>query len=184
MSYNRSNDLIREDYKLKKNSTEVIPLILDFCYWLKEQKKSPSTIKTYRRELERYQEWLQENKRDIHHLEKTDILSFIVFLEQEQKSLATIDKKIGVIRTFAKFLKKPELTFGIELKPVEKNNDIETLSTIEYTRLLKEVKKEGNLRNIAIVYVLLHTGIRVSELCRLNRSNIDFIKNDIDCTKR
>ena len=177
MSYYRLNDLIREDHKLKKNSTEVIPLILDFCYWLKEQRKSPSTITTYRKELERYQEWLQENKRDIHHLEKTDILSFIVFLEQEQKSLATIDKKIGVIRTFAKFLKRPELTFGIELKPVEKNSDIETLSTIEYTRLLKEVKKEENLRNKTIVYVLLHTGIRVSELCRLNRSHVDFIKN-------
>jgi integrase/recombinase XerD len=102
---------------------------------------------------------------------------YCFFLEQEQKSLATIDKKMGVIRTLAKFLEKPELTFGIELKPVEKNNDIETLSTIEYTRLLKEVKKEGNLRNITIVYVLLHTGIRVSELCRLNRSNIDLIKN-------
>ena len=82
-----------------------------------------------------------------------------------------------MIRTFAKFLKRPELTFGIELKPVEKNSDIQTLSTIEYTRLLKEVKKEENLRNKTIVYVLLHTGIRVSELCRLNRSHVDFIKN-------
>jgi integrase/recombinase XerD len=164
---------------MKKNSTEAIPLILDFCNWLKEQKKSPNTIATYKRELEKYQEWLQEKNYDIHHGTKGDIQSYIIFLEQEQKSLATIDKTIGAIRTFAKFLKKPELVFGIKIKPVEKKEEIETLSSNECALLLNQVKEDGNLRNIAIVYILLHTGIRVSELCKLNWSNVDFIKNEL-----
>jgi integrase/recombinase XerD len=164
---------------LKKYSTEAIPLILDFCKWLQEQRKSPSTINTYKRELEKYQEWLQEKNRDIHHLKKTDIQSYIDYLEQQQKSLATIDKIIGVIRTFAKFLEKPNLTFGVEVKPVEKSNEIDTLSTNESSWLLKKVKEDGNLRNIAIVYVLLHTGIRVSELCNLNRSHVDLANHEL-----
>jgi integrase/recombinase XerD len=164
---------------LKKNSNEAIPLIINFCHWLKEQKKSPSTISTYKRELEKYQEWLRKKNCDINHLTKGDIQSYILFLEQQQKSLATIDKTIGSIRTFAKFLEKPELTFGIITKPVEKNDHIETLSANEYSLLLNKVKEDGELRNIAIVYVLLHTGIRVSELCRLNRSDVDFIKNEL-----
>jgi integrase/recombinase XerD len=164
---------------LKKNSTEAIPLIINFCHWLKEQKKSPSTISTYKRELEKYQEWLHKRNCDINHLTKADIQSYIIFLEKQQKSLATIDKTIGSIRTFAKFLEKPELTFGIITKPVEKNEYIETLSANEYSLLLNKVKEDGDLRNIAIVYVLLHTGIRVSELCRLNRSDIDLIKNEL-----
>jgi integrase/recombinase XerD len=164
---------------LKKNSNEAIPLIINFCHWLKEQKKSPSTISTYKRELEKYQEWLRKKNCDINHLTKGDIQSYIIFLEQQQKSLATIDKTIGSIRTFAKFLEKPELTFGIITKPVEKNDHIETLSANEYSLLLNKVKEDGELRNIAIVYVLLHTGIRVSELCRLNRSDVDFIKNEL-----
>ena len=128
---------------MKKISTEVSPLIFDFCYWLKEQKKSPNTIATYKRELERYQEWLQKKNSDIHHITKDDIQSYIIFLEQKQKSLATIDKTIGSIRTFAKFLEKPELVFGIKIKPVEKKEDIETLSSNEYAVLLnKEKKKE------------------------------------------
>ena len=45
---------------MKKHSTEAIPLIENFCVWLQEQKKSENTIKTYKRELEKYQEWLQE----------------------------------------------------------------------------------------------------------------------------
>jgi integrase/recombinase XerD len=164
---------------MKKNSTEAIPLIFDFCYWLKKQKKSPNTIATYKRELEKYQEWLQEKNCDIHHITKGDIQSYIIFLEQKQKSIATIDKTVGAIRTFAKFLEKPELIFGIKIKPVEKKEDIETLSSNEYAVLLNKVKEEGNLRNIAIVYILLHTGIRVSELCKLNWSNVDFIKNEL-----
>ena len=153
---------------MKKISAEAIPLILEFCQWLHEQKKSQNTIDTYKREIEKYQEWLQEKNKDINHLKKADIQSYLNYMEQQQKSLATIDKTIGVIRTFVKFLGKPELTFGIEVKPVEKKMEIDTLSSNEYQLLLKAVKEDGNLRNIVIVYVLLHTGIRVSELCHLD----------------
>src|SRR3954465_6940964 len=168
---------------MEKNSTEATPLITDFCNWLKEHKKSPSTVDTYKRELEKYQGWLRENDRDIHKLEKTDIQSYIHFLEEQRKSLSTIDKKVGAIRTFAKFLAKPELTFGIEVKPVERNNEIETLAPEECSQLLQKVKEEGNLRNITMVCVLLHTGIRVSELCNLNRSDIDLVHHELTIQK-
>jgi integrase/recombinase XerD len=58
---------------LKKYSTEVIPLIENFCVWLQEQKKSENTIKTYKRELEKYQEWLQEKGTGLDLLKKVDI---------------------------------------------------------------------------------------------------------------
>nr|WP_295972545.1 tyrosine-type recombinase/integrase [uncultured Bacillus sp.] len=164
---------------MKKFSSEAIPLIHDFCCWLEEQKKSPSTVKTYGREIEKYQEWLQENGTGIQRLQKTDIQAYIYYLEDQQKSITTIDKTIGVIRTFAKFLGKPELTFGLDIKPVEKNYEIETLSAKEYTHLFKSVKADGDLRNITIVYVLLHTGIRISELCNLNRADIDLEKHEV-----
>lgn len=164
---------------MKRNSTEAIPLILDFCHWLKEQKKSPNTISTYKRELEKFQEWLQEKNSDITRLVKDDIQSYVTFLEQQGKSSTTIDKTLGAIRTFTKFLEKPDLVLGLKIKPVEKKEEIDALSFDEYSALLTEVKEDGNLRNIAMVYVLLHTGIRVSELCRLDRSNVDFRKNQL-----
>jgi integrase/recombinase XerD len=164
---------------LKKHSTEAIPLIQDFCFWLQEQKKSPSTVKTYKRELEKYQEWLQKKEISINHFRKTDIQSYIYYLEEQQKSVTTIDKTVGVIRTFAKYLKKPELTFGLDLKPVERRYEIETLSMKEYNALLKKVKEDGILRNTAIVYVLLHTGVRISELCHLDRSHVDLENREL-----
>jgi integrase/recombinase XerD len=169
--------------KLKKYSTEVIPLIENFCVWLQEQKKSENTIKTYKRELEKYQEWLQERGTGLGLLKKVDIQSYIYYLEDQQKSITTIDKTAGVIRTFAKYLGKPELTFGLDIKPVEKNNDIETLSMKEYNELLEKVKEDNNLRNTTIVYVLLHTGIRISELCSLNRSHIDVESHELTVDK-
>ena len=175
---------IREVSKLNKNSSEPTPLIQSFCDWLQEQNKSPNTIKTYKREMEKYQEWLQEKETGIGQLKKVDIQSYIDYLEEQQKSITTIDKTAGVIRTFAKFLGKPELTFGLELQPVEKNNNIETLSDKEYTDLINRVKEDRNLRNIAVVYVLLHTGIRVSELCNLDRSHINLDQSRINSRKR
>ena len=169
--------------KLKKYSTEAIPLIENFCVWLQEQKKSENTIKTYKRELEKYQEWLQEKGTGLHLLKKVDIQSYIYYLEDQQKSITTIDKTAGVIRTFAKYLGKPELTFGLDIKPVEKNNEIETLSTKEYNELLEKVKEDDNLRNTTIVVVLLHTGIRVSELCSLERSHIDVESRELTVDK-
>jgi integrase/recombinase XerD len=168
---------------LKKYFSEAIPLIRNFGHWLEEQQKSPNTIKTYIREIEKYQEWLQEKESSLLHLKKVDIQSYIYYLEDQQKSITTIDKTVGVIRTFAKFLGKPELTFGLDLKPVEKNNDIETLSAKKYTQLLKKVKEDGDLRNITIVYVLLHTGIRISELCHLDRTHVDLNKHELRVQK-
>ncbi|WP_338473409.1 tyrosine-type recombinase/integrase (plasmid) [Niallia sp. XMNu-256] len=168
---------------MTKYSLEAAPLIQNFCDWLEEQKKSPNTIKTYKREMEKYQEWLQEKGTGIGQLKKVDIQSYMHHLEEQKKSVTTIDKTAGVIRTFAKYLGKPELTFGLEIKPVQKNNKIESLSAKEYSHLLKRVKEDGNQRDIAIVHVLLHTGIRISELCNLDRSHINLENNELTVDK-
>ncbi|MEH7344775.1 tyrosine-type recombinase/integrase [Bacillus sp. JJ1532] len=165
-------------------SGEVIPLILDFCKWLVEQNKSANTVKTYGLELERFHEWLQKNDSDLNHLRKSDIQDYISHLEQQQKSLATIDKIVGIIRTFAKYLKQPELTFGIELKPVERNEEFEILSEAQYQVLIEKVNHNSDLRDRAIVYILLHTGIRISELCNLNWEHVNFEKNEITVEKK
>jgi integrase/recombinase XerD len=168
---------------LNKYYSEATPLIQNFCDWLQEQKKSPNTIKTYKREMEKYQEWLQKKGTGIGQLKKVDIQSYMHYLEDQNKSVTTIDKTAGVIRTFVKYLGKPELTFGLEIQPVEKSNHIESLSAKEYIQLIKRVKEDGNQRNIAIVHVLLHTGIRISELCNLDRSHIDLENNELTVEK-
>jgi integrase/recombinase XerD len=163
--------------RLKQPSSSIIN---DFSQWLEEGGKSLNTISTYQRELFKFQEWLQQFSILLKDISQHDVQTYITFLENQGKSPMTNDKILGAIRTFAKFIKKPEIIMDIQIIPVEKKDEIEILTTKECEQLLALVKKDGNKRNIAIVYTLLHTGIRVSELCALNISNIDFDKNQVD----
>jgi integrase/recombinase XerD len=154
-------------------------IVTDFSKWLEEGGKSLNTISTYQRELLKYQGWLHQYSIDLKEISQNDVQNYISFLEHQGKSPITIDKILGAIRTFAKFLKRPEIIMDIQIIPIDKKDEIELLSISECEQLLNQVKKDGNKRNIAIVYTLLHTGIRVSELCALNKSNLDFTHNQL-----
>jgi integrase/recombinase XerD len=159
---------------LQQSSSEIIN---QFSKWLESSGKSYNTIKTYYRELQRYQTWLSQYHISIQDVSQKDVQRYITYLEEQGKSPNTNDKILGAIRTFAKFLKKPEIIVDIKMIPVPKDEELEILTQLECQQLLKAVKDDGHKRNIAIVYTLLHTGIRVSELCALNKSDIDFNQN-------
>ncbi|WP_162785308.1 tyrosine-type recombinase/integrase [Bacillus sp. P14.5] len=144
-----------------------------FSVWLRKEGKSANTVTTYERELKKYQDWLQTKGLTLKEISHNEVQSYINFLEKQGRSPITNDKILGAIRTFAKFLKRPDITAGIEMKTADKKSEIESLNNEECAALLKEVKEEGNCRNTAIVYTLLHTGIRVSELCALDRADVD-----------
>jgi integrase/recombinase XerD len=144
-----------------------------FSVWLRKEGKSANTVTTYQRELKKYQDWLQTKGLTLNELSRDEVQSYINFLENQGRSPITNDKIFGAIRTFSKFIKRPDLTAEIEIKTAEKKNEIETLNNEQCESILKKVREEANCRNTAIVYTLLHTGIRVSELCALDRSDVD-----------
>jgi integrase/recombinase XerD len=160
--------------KLTKSNLEAIPLIDKFSQWLTEEGKSDSTIETYRMVLTKFHEWLLRRDGKLGQLTKNDIQAYMVYLESENKSASTIEKIFVTISVFTRFLGKTEIVEGIQRKQKQKSKQIapESLEVNERDNLLHEVKQDGNLRDIAIVYTLLHTGIRVSELCALNRSDV------------
>jgi len=165
---------------VKKNSLEVIPLIDDFSQWLIESGKSDNTIKTYRAVLNQFHEWLLSEGRHLDQVTKNNVQTYMINLESNNKSASTIEKAFVTISVFARFLEKPEIVQNIERKRKEKNNEVvpQSLEASELDRLLSEVKQQGNLRDIAIVYTLLHTGIRVSEICALNLKDVEINKSD------
>ncbi len=150
-----------------------------FLTWLEHEGKSSNTIATYQQELKKFEKWLQEHHHELVDITQKDVQNYIQFLEGNGKSPTTTDKVLGVIRTFAKYLRKPDITFDVKIIQGIKKDDIETLSKLECESLLSEVRESENERNIAIVYMLLHTGIRVSELCSLNISDIEFRTNQV-----
>ncbi|MFI8575737.1 tyrosine-type recombinase/integrase [Rossellomorea aquimaris] len=145
-----------------------------FLKWLEQEGKSSNTISTYHQELKKFELWLQEHHQELEDVTQKAVQDYILFLEEMGKSPITTDKILGVIRTFSKYIKKPDITFDIQINKAEKREEIDVLTREDCEKLLSEVKEHENERNIAIVYMLLHTGIRVSELCALNQSDVDF----------
>ncbi|WP_060672461.1 tyrosine-type recombinase/integrase [Rossellomorea vietnamensis] len=150
-----------------------------FLKWLEQEGKSLNTISTYHQELKKFEHWLQENQQTLEEVTQTDVQDYILFLEEKGKSPITTDKILGAIRTFSKYLKKPQVTLGIQIQKADKNDEIDVLMKKDCEMLLSEVREHENERNIAIVYMLLHTGIRVSELCGLNQSDLDFLEGNL-----
>jgi integrase/recombinase XerD len=149
-------------------------LIEEFSKWQKEQGKADNTIKTYVGILENFESWLIKKGMPLNKCSKNDVQLYMDYLENQQKSAGTIEKYLAAISVFSRFLGRAEIVLDIQHKEKVKECEIpESLEDSEEKRLLKEVELDGNLRNTAIVYTLLYTGIRVSELCALNIDDIE-----------
>ncbi|RFU60666.1 tyrosine-type recombinase/integrase [Peribacillus glennii] len=141
-----------------------------FSEWLLKQDKSENTIKTYTGVLSKFSEW---SGLDLEETGSQHVQAYLDHLDYSNKSAGTIEKHFVALSMFFKFLGTPQLLLNIDRKAKPQKQGVpETLDAPERDALLKEVEGDGNLRNIAIVYILLHTGIRVSELCDLNCSDI------------
>jgi integrase/recombinase XerD len=157
-------------------SIDLKKTINNFSKYQKEQGKSDSTIKTYVGVLKKFQLWLTTKDITLDQISKNEVQSYMNYLEQQQKNASTIEKYLAAISIFARFLGKSEIILDIRHKEKVKDSEIPvSLEKDEEKQLLFEVESEGNLRNIAIVYTLLYTGIRVSELCALNLNDIKMI---------
>lgn len=150
--------------------------ILDlFASHLSQKGRSENTIKTYCGVIHSFCNWLVEQKKDIQLVSNVDVQSYIDYLEAEGRSTSTINKVYNAIKTFADATAQLEITRDIRrVTKVEKQSPSEFLTKCDIEKLLINVKKSGNKRNIAMVYTFLETGIRVSEFCMLNKSDVQF----------
>ncbi len=148
-------------------------MIDSFAVYLSEKGRSENTIKTYCGVIHSFCSWLESREKMITHLSKEDIQAYIHFLEAEKRSISTINKIFNTINTFARSISLPELTDTVQR--TNKRIDYvapDYLKETEVQELLNRSKKDQSKRNVAIVFTLLYTGVRVSELCMLNKTDI------------
>ena len=158
----------------KKCAGEYQEILEFFARYLEDKGRSENTIKTYLGVLQSFFNWLKNRHGNIPELSKNEIQVYMNYLESEQRSAATVEKVFRTLTVFARYINQPQITDDIYRK--EKLGDKtapESLAENEVEYLLREIEQVGNERNTAIVYTLLYTGIRVSELCSLNRSDIE-----------
>jgi integrase/recombinase XerD len=150
----------------------------DFAVWLHREGKADNTIKTYLSILEKFQTWLITKEKDLNAIKSNDVQSYMDYLEEQQKNACTIEKYLAAISVFSRFSGDTGIILNIKRKEKSRDYDVpEYLDESEVKKLLSEIELSNSNRNVAIIYTLLHTGIRISELCALNRSDVD-IKDD------
>lgn len=172
--------------KMNKLQT-VIESYLQYCQ--EKKKLDVKTIKAYRLDLLQFQKNIREE-----YLENITTETIRGFLEKYfQDRPGTLKRKKAVLNAFFQYCLHKEL---IRDNPVGR---LEAFPKVEHTlpeliplpvieSLIKgfyeQKEKSGNgagqryhIRNVAIIELLFSTGIRVSELCALQ-------KNDVDLRKR
>lgn len=179
-----------EDEKLPRS--EVDRLIEEFLEHLEIEKNcSPLTIRNYKHYLTRFSNWLKVNssQNDPASINLEIIKKYRVFLSRftakNGSPLSRITQSYHVIalRAFLKFLIKNDYRTlapeKIELPKME-SRSLKFLSTEQIERLLSQpqISDSRELRDKAILETLFSTGLRVSELTKLNRDQIDFNRRE------
>lgn len=153
----------------------------EFAMYLSYEKKlSESTLLSYRRDLDRFFEYLKlKNIADVKKTNKTVVLTYLLQLQKEGKKTATVSRCLASIRSYFGYLNrngiiKKDPTMGVETPKAEKKLP-EILSAEEINRLLAapNTKDLKGIRDRAMLELLYATGIRVSELVNLNTADIN-----------
>ncbi|MDE2590153.1 MAG: tyrosine-type recombinase/integrase [Patescibacteria group bacterium] len=163
-----------------------------------ERNCSKLTIRDYRHYLETFSEWYsptpasgQSTKKDkkIEDLTLQDVRRFRVFLANrvDEKGLTlkrvTQNYYVIALRSFLRFLIKNDIKTlepsKIDL-PKTESRSLKFLEKEQVDRLVTVVdtSAEEGIRDRAILELLFSTGLRVSELCKLNHNQINFERRE------
>ena len=166
--------------------------IQEFITYLRNDKKSSAnTEASYRRDLQKAAAFFaQQQITDVREITSTNIRSYLLYLEKQNFSSATVSRNVASLHAFFHFLfkaRKIEEDPSEKLHPpkVEKKMPV-TLSVAQVDKLMKQPNLETvkGIRDRAMLELLYATGIRVSELINLTLSDVNLQLNFIICHDR
>ena len=163
--------------------------INEFVDYLTNVKKaSTNTIASYRRDLNKLYNYLNSiDVTDVKKVTGTNLNSYVLQIEKQGMSTATVSRNIASIKAFFIFLlRKGDITEDPSevLKPpkIEKKTPV-ILTTEEVNLLLEQPggKTPKDIRDKAMLELLYATGIRVSELINLRMKDVNLSLDYIQC---
>lgn len=164
-------------------------VIESFISYLHNVKKmSMNTELSYKRDLLKVADYLQaQGIKSIDKVTETNLNSYILYMEKNNFSAATISRNIACIKSFYHFLLKEglvesDVSENLKAPKVEKKIP-EILTTQEVFRLLEQPKGDQpkDVRDKAMLELLYATGIRVTELITLKVEDVNVSLGYINC---
>ena len=162
---------------------------LFFDYLVHEKRRSPHTIAAYDHDISEFEIYLTEEGLPVEPqaIDQYMIRRYIVRLYDKGNSDASRARKLYAMRSFFNFLKQRGIVTENHAAEVKaptvnvKNQLPSLLSVDEALMLVGHLKGNGPFehRDKAIIELLYGCGMRVSEVCNLNLSSIDFERNTV-----
>jgi site-specific recombinase XerD len=141
---------------------------------------APKTVRSYRSDLAAFARWFEESTGEAcaaAAVTRTDVRDHrSALLTIEDRAPATVNRRLAALRRFFAWAKAAKL---IQELPTEGLTGVNTPKTAprslakrDVDRLLRAAERGGDKRDLAILAVLRHTGIRVGELCALELGDV------------
>jgi len=167
-----------------------LPIYLkEFLEYLEiEKNRSDKTLRNYAFYLQRFLNWLGKNKNPS-NITAEKVRKYRLWLNRltdvhgDPLKKNTQNYHLIALRSFLKYLAKRDIRTlspeKIEL-PKAESRSLKFLNNEQMDRLLAQpaISKISGLRDKAILELLFSTGLRVSELVKLNRDKIDFKRRE------
>ncbi len=165
--------------------------IQEYGIYLREVKgTSKNTEAAYLRDLKKAALYFeQQNIADPARITAEDLNSYLVYLEEEQLSPATVSRNAAALRSFFQFLaaeNRIAVDPSINLKPPRVEKKLPAVLTVKEVDLLLDQpsgKTAKGIRDRAMLELLYATGIRVSELIHLREKDVSLSRNYLACSE-
>ena len=168
----------------------MIGLLEGFQQWLTEEGRAPKTIESYIGDIKGYQLFLREKSADESQpFSRFSFVRYKQLLLDKNLAVTTINKKVNSLKVYNDFLQKKGIVDKnyIQLKKDQvkiasgSEHMVTALSEEEVERLLFYLEEQTKVscRNKLIAYILLYTGIRVTELVNIKLADIDSLTSSL-----
>jgi integrase/recombinase XerD len=165
-----------------------------FDFLIAEKGSSENTVSAYRNDLTQFYAFVSQSDQiqgepSWAAITRDHLISYILHLKEREYASSTVARKVAATKSFFHFL----LRVGkIADDPAEdldsprvKKQLPQTLSPEDVARLLALPRQLGSspkqLRDAALLEVLYATGMRVSEVARLNLEDVDLAAGTVRC---
>lgn len=173
----------------------MLPHADDFLLNLQSSNYSPETVYNYERDLNVFSQFLDESSIAFHKLDKRTITYYKAYLTSRDRKTASsaepadrkldarsINRMLSALRSYLTYLIDMDYPCPIPPEAVKlTKTDRKHSQVAEFDDLVRLIEAPSYLesnpkiasRNRAMLEVLFATGMRISELCNLKRSQID-----------
>lgn len=159
-----------------------------FIEYLKNnRKKASNTLIAYTRDLNAFKEFLEErNGRGLNDCKDSDAAAYIMELNKQARSKATINRKISSLRTFYDY----QVNVGeVQVNPFNRiksaKNDTRQMEFLTYDEIEKLLSLPDDspkgIRDKALFEFMYGTGARVTEVVRLKFTELNLKMNFVTC---